>query len=327
VLALDPAWKARLSQITVKITGSSTRDQVMGQVPSQGEIPPTPQTPTGTEAAKNLLHDPNSQDAQRDVENALKAAGVPPEIAHQAMLAAVRRDCDSLAKYLKAYPGDAMKALYDLFCGQAGTGGTGGAPGTGGTPGTSATGGAGGTPGAAGTGGPAGSENAGQPQYGKDVMRDPDGKVFDDREWFDAAGKLKKQIVRTTYTGERGGKIDSERILVSDYKKEADGSYTVSQNEVPDSKIDWLFTIKETKRDAAGQGTVTYQLLNAGTPKDAAFEVTSWTCEGADVRKGSAANEITVTFPKSGHYEVQAHGVTKTYTSTFKIVLSVDYSR
>ena len=149
------------------------------------------------------------------------------------------------------------------------------------------------------------------------------GQVFDEREWLDPQGRLKKQVVRAAYTDFKGGQIDSEKLITSAPKQEADGSISVSQAEEPGSKIDWLFTIKQTKQEAVGQDSrSTYQVVNDGTPANAAFEITSW---DLDDKKESGGKEYTVTFPKPGDYVVKAHGKTGKYGSEFTIPLPVHF--
>jgi hypothetical protein len=171
-------------------------------------------------------------------------------------------------------------------------------------------------------GGPSGGAVFDRPRKGDTINASP-GQIFDEREWFDEQGRLKKKILRAGYTDFKGGQIFSEKILTSNPKKEADGSFTVTQTEEPSSGIDWLFTIKETKRAAVGQGwTVSFQLVN-DDPGKAAFEVSAW--EGPDGKKESSNREFTVTFPTPGKYTVKAYGKTGKYHSDFVITLPVQF--
>jgi hypothetical protein len=156
------------------------------------------------------------------------------------------------------------------------------------------------------------------------VVHDQNGQVVDERDWLDANMKPKKEIVRTTYTDFKSGQIDSERILISNARTDADGNITIDPTEVPGSKIDWLFTIKQVSSVPAGDGfTVSFELDNDGTPADAGYVVTAW--EGPEGKKDATGASFTVTFPKSGDYVIKVYGTTTKYHSNFTISLPVKF--
>jgi hypothetical protein len=145
-----------------------------------------------------------------------------------------------------------------------------------------------------------------------------DGRVFDYTELLDPQGRLKKHFKRAAYIGAKGGQIDSEIELNCSYKESSPGSFVAITNELPETKIDWLFSIKPSLPDPSG--TVTYELVN-DDPAKAEFTVTSW--EGPDGEKKMADLKFTVP-PKPGHYDIKVHGLTTKYKSPFTIVLPVN---
>ena len=163
-----------------------------------------------------------------------------------------------------------------------------------------------------------------QPQASGTRYVTPSGGEFDIRPFLGEDGKLKPKTVVAKYTDIKFGQIDSEVIVDADYKTLEPGTVAVQTTEEPGSRIDWRFTIKQIKSAPAGQGfTVTFQLVNDGTPADAAFAVTAW--EGPDGRKDSTDNQITVMFPKPGSYVIKASGSTTKYGSKFTISQPVNF--
>jgi hypothetical protein len=145
-----------------------------------------------------------------------------------------------------------------------------------------------------------------------------------DKEWFDAQGNLKSKRVRYTYTDYAGGHIDKEVVLKANTAPGANGAVSFTATEEEGSRIDWLLLIKENDRKPAGQGfTVTYQLVNEGTPSDAEFEVTAW--EGPGGRRETSDKQFTVTFPQPGDYEAKVYGHTRKYDNKFTISLPVKF--
>lgn len=145
-----------------------------------------------------------------------------------------------------------------------------------------------------------------------------------EKDWFDAQGNLRAKRVRMTYTDFDGGRINSEVVLNSNAQKRPDGSFAVAPAEEEGSKIEWALIINASDRKPAGQGfSVTCQLLNEGTPKDAEFEVTAW--EGPDGRKETSDKQFAVTFPKPGTYEIKAYGRTLKYDNKFTISLPIEF--
>jgi hypothetical protein len=153
----------------------------------------------------------------------------------------------------------------------------------------------------------------------------PTGDKFDIRPFLDPnTGKLMPKTVIAHYADLIGRQIDSEVIVDADYKTVKPGTVAVHTTEEPGSKIDWRFTIKQTKSAPAGQGfTVTFQLVNDGTPADAAFAATDW--EGPDGKKPSTDTQFTVTFPRPGDYVVKVYGTTTKYGSKFTISQPVHF--
>lgn len=145
-----------------------------------------------------------------------------------------------------------------------------------------------------------------------------------DKEWFDAQGNLKSKRVRYTYTDYAGGHIDKEVVLKANTAPGANGAVSFTATEEEGSRIDWLLLIKENDRKPTGQGfTVTYQLVNEGTPSDAEFEVTAW--EGPGGRRETSDKQFTVTFPQPGDYEAKVYGHTRKYDNKFTISLPVKF--
>jgi hypothetical protein len=156
------------------------------------------------------------------------------------------------------------------------------------------------------------------------VIRGGGGSVIDEREWLDEQGRIKKQTLRAVYTDFKGGQIESEKLFDSNAQRGTDGSITINPAEVPGKGIEWYFSVKETSRTPVGDGfTITFQLVNGGTPPDAQFDVTGW--EGPDGKKDSTQTQFTMTFPKPGKYEVKAYGQTRTYHSVFTITQPISF--
>ena len=134
------------------------------------------------------------------------------------------------------------------------------------------------------------------------------GSEFDERV-INENGQSKQIKIRTKYQGSKQeGKIDSEEVI-KDGKSE---------------KIKWAFLINQTEEKQGEGYKISFELVNTGTPANAAFSVTAWSVPEGVEKKESNGNQLTAVFPKPGKYDIKVNGKTK-YDSSFTISTTVDF--
>ena len=148
----------------------------------------------------------------------------------------------------------------------------------------------------------------------QDAFSTPNGAKLNPWDYFDQRGNFRLVDLSTKYGDFKGGKLGSESLTYDYFQKLAPGKFLMTPTKSPG--YFWVFAIEQSNSGKlADEYVATFKLVNSGRPKDASFAVIAW--EGPEGRIETDEQQITLSFPKSGKYEVKAYGVTTTYQSDF----------
>jgi len=150
----------------------------------------------------------------------------------------------------------------------------------------------------------------------KDEFSTPNGAKLNPYDYFDQRGNFRLVDLSTKYDDFNGGQLRSETLTYDYFQKVAPGKFVMTPTKSP--RNFWALAIQQSNSGKLGDEYVsTFKLVNTGKPRDAGFAVIAW--EGPQGRIETAEPEVTLSFPKSGKYDVKVYGVTTAYQSDFVI--------
>jgi serine/threonine protein kinase len=156
----------------------------------------------------------------------------------------------------------------------------------------------------------------------QDEFSTPNGAKLNPYDYFDERGNFRLVDLQTTYSDFKGCKLKSESLTYDYFQKVAPGKFIMTPTKSPG--YFWVFAIEQSNSGKlADEYVATFKLVNSGRPKDASFAVIAW--EGPEGRIETDEQQITLSFPKSGKYEVKAYGVTTTYQSDFVVTETASF--